>query len=57
MPGSGSTKSHDGIRNRCKREEHSARANGVVELSPFEFLDRLSDLVPPPRKHRHRLLR
>ena len=23
-------------------------ANGVVELSPFEFL------VPPPRKHRHR---
>ena len=27
----------------------------VVELSPFEFLDRLSDLVPPPRKHRHRL--
>jgi hypothetical protein len=30
-------------------------ANGVVELSPFEFLDRLTDLVPPPRKHRHRL--
>jgi hypothetical protein len=29
-------------------------ANGVVELSPFEFLDRLVDLVPPPRKHRHR---
>jgi hypothetical protein len=27
---------------------------GVVELSPFEFLDRLADLVPPPRKHRHR---
>jgi hypothetical protein len=25
-----------------------------VELSPFEFLDRLADLVPPPRKHRHR---
>ncbi len=23
-------------------------ANGVVELSPFEFLDRLADLVPPP---------
>ena len=21
---------------------------------PFEFLDRLADLVPPPRKHRHR---
>jgi hypothetical protein len=30
-------------------------ANGVVELSPFEFLDRLADLVLPPRKHRHRL--
>jgi len=29
-------------------------ASGVVELSPFEFLDRLADLVPPPRKHRHR---
>ena len=29
-------------------------ANGVVEFSPFEFLDRLADLVPPPRKHRHR---
>jgi hypothetical protein len=29
-------------------------ANGVVELTPFEFLDRLVDLVPPPRKHRHR---
>ena len=30
-------------------------ANGVVELSPYEFLDGLADLVPPPRKHRHRL--
>jgi len=29
-------------------------ANGVVDLSPFEFLDRLADLVPPSRKHRHR---
>ena len=29
-------------------------ANGVVDLSPFEFLDRLADLVPPPHKHRHR---
>ncbi|MFM8380098.1 MAG: transposase [Planctomycetia bacterium] len=29
-------------------------ANGVVELSPFEFLDRLAELVPLPRKHRHR---
>ncbi|MEX0670031.1 MAG: transposase, partial [Pirellulales bacterium] len=29
-------------------------ATGVVELTPCEFLDRLADLVPPPRKHRHR---
>jgi len=29
-------------------------ANGVVDLLPFEFLDRLADFVPPPRKHRHR---
>jgi hypothetical protein len=29
-------------------------ANGVVELTPLEFLGRLADLVPPPRKHRHR---
>ncbi len=29
-------------------------ANRVVELTPFEFLDRLADLVPPPRKYRHR---
>jgi hypothetical protein len=29
-------------------------AGGGVELAPFEFLDRLADLVPPPRKHRHR---
>ena len=26
----------------------------MVELSPFEFLDRLAALIPPPRKHRHR---
>ena len=28
--------------------------SGVVDLSPFEFLDRLAALIPPPRKHRHR---
>jgi len=28
--------------------------NGVDELSLFAFLDRLADLVPLPRKHRHR---
>jgi len=29
-------------------------ATGIVALTPFEFLDRLANLVPPPRKHRHR---
>jgi len=29
-------------------------ADGIVQLTPLEFLDRLADLVPPPRKHRHR---
>jgi hypothetical protein len=24
------------------------------ELAPFEFLDRLADLIPQPRKHRRR---
>jgi hypothetical protein len=27
---------------------HACATDGVVELSPFEFLDRLADLVPPP---------
>jgi hypothetical protein len=27
---------------------------GVVNLSATDLLDRLTDLVPPPRKHRHR---
>jgi hypothetical protein len=30
------------------------RSNDYVELSPFTFLDRLGDLVPPLPKHRHR---
>ena len=29
-------------------------AGGVVELSALEFLNRLANFVPPPRKHRHR---
>jgi hypothetical protein len=28
--------------------------SGVVEPSLFGFLDRLADLVPLPREHRHR---
>ena len=35
------------------RQSTRPGANGGVELSPFEFLDRLADLIPPPRKHRH----
>jgi hypothetical protein len=40
----------------CGRNRVQTRpeASGVVELTPFEFLNRLTDLVPPPRKHRHR---
>ncbi|MFM9011755.1 MAG: transposase [Planctomycetota bacterium] len=37
-----------------KRTATAPGTNGVVDLSPGEFLDRLADLVPPPRKHRHR---
>jgi len=36
------------------RKSTRPNANGAVELSPCDFLDRLADLVPPPRKHRHR---
>ncbi len=36
------------------RKSTQPGAHGVVELTPFEFLDRLADLVPPPRKYRHR---
>ncbi|MEX0669465.1 MAG: transposase [Pirellulales bacterium] len=37
-----------------KRKPTRPAVSGVVELSPFEFLDRLADLIPPPRKQRHR---
>ncbi len=36
------------------KKSTSPDAQGVVNLSPHELLDRLADLVPPPRKHRHR---
>gem|GEM_PF-4179386 len=32
----------------------SPDAQGVINLTPHDFLSRLADLVPPPRKHRHR---
>jgi hypothetical protein len=37
-----------------KRKATAPGENGVIDLSPGEFLDRLADLVPPPRRHRHR---
>jgi hypothetical protein len=36
------------------RKSSAPHAQGVIHLSPHELLDRLTDLVPPPRKHRHR---
>ena len=38
----------------CSRKSTRPGADGVVVLSRFEFLDRLADLVPPPREHRQR---
>jgi hypothetical protein len=36
------------------RKSSRPGASGVIELAPFEFLDRLAALIPPPRRHRHR---
>jgi hypothetical protein len=36
------------------RKSTQPGASGVIELTPFEFLDRLADLIPQPRRHRHR---
>ena len=36
------------------RKSTRPTTSGVVDLSPFEFLDRLAAVIPPPRKHRHR---
>ena len=36
------------------RKSSAPDAQGGVHLSPHELLDRLADLVPPPRRHRHR---
>ena len=38
----------------CARKSAPPGASGVVELSPFEVLDRLAPIIPPRRKHRHR---
>jgi len=39
---------------KCPPSPPTPDAQGAITLSPHEFLDRLADLVPPPRKHRHR---
>jgi hypothetical protein len=52
---SGSPDEPNGYRYGRGRKSTRPGAHGVVALSPFGFLDRLADLVPPPRKHRHRL--
>ena len=36
------------------RKSSAPDAQGFIHLSPHELLDRLADVVPPPRKHRHR---
>jgi len=36
------------------RKSTQPGAGGVIELAPFEFLNRLADLIPQPRRHRHR---
>jgi hypothetical protein len=36
------------------RKSSRPGANRVVELTPFDLLERLADLVPRPRKRRHR---
>jgi hypothetical protein len=36
------------------RKSTQPGASSVIELTPFEFLDRLAALIPPPRRHRHR---
>ena len=35
------------------RKSTQPGASGVIELAPVEFLDRLADLIPQPRRHRH----
>jgi len=36
------------------RKSSARDAQGVIHLSPHELLDRLADLIPPPRKQLHR---
>ena len=41
-----------GGRGRTRKSSRPG-ASGVIELTSFEFLDRLATLIPPPRRHRH----
>jgi hypothetical protein len=44
----------EGERLRYQLPKPRADGQSVLELTPFELLDRLAVLIPPPRRHRHR---
>ncbi|TDJ20748.1 MAG: hypothetical protein E2O65_01425 [Gammaproteobacteria bacterium] len=44
----------EGERLRYRLPKPRADGQTVLELTPFELLDRLAVLIPPPRRHRHR---
>ncbi len=44
----------EGERLRYRLPKPRADGQSVLELTPFELLDRLAGLIPPPRRHRHR---
>ena len=44
----------EGERLRYRLPKPRADGQSVLELTPFELLDRLAVLIPPPRRHRHR---
>ena len=44
----------EGERLRYRLSKPRGDGQNVLELSPFELLNRLAVLIPPPRRHRHR---
>ncbi len=44
----------EGERLRYRLPKPRGDGQNVLELSPFELLNRLAVLIPPPRRHRHR---
>ncbi len=44
----------EGERLRYRLPKPRADGQSVLELTPFELLDRLAVLIPPPNRHRHR---